>query len=72
MTSQKTIEDISLLETREQRLELGMPYAHQTVPNIWPSERVLLQPLVGHNQSATMPVDQLQAIRVARPWPALE
>ncbi len=47
------------IEARKQRFELGMSQGHQAVPDIWPGKRVLLQPLVGHHQTAAISVDQL-------------
>src|SRR3546814_5702223 len=50
------------VEARKQRLELSVVQAHQTVPDIRPGEAMLFQPLVGHHQTAAIPVDQLQTI----------
>nr|WP_234905280.1 hypothetical protein [Rhizobium rhizogenes] len=44
---------------------LLMQAAGLAVPDIWPSERVLLQPLVGHHQTAAIPIDQLQPVGLA-------
>src|SRR5690606_37665258 len=54
----------SPVEPREQRLELRVAQRHQAVPHCRPGEAVLLQPLVGHNETGAIPVEQLQPIRL--------
>lgn len=53
------------IEACEQGFELGMGQCHQPIFDAWPSEGVLLQPFVGHDDPRAIPVDQLQSIRLA-------
>ena len=59
--------DPAPVEPGKQRLELRVVQRHQAILDGRPGEAGTLQPLIGHHQTGTIPIQNLQPVRSARP-----